>query len=425
MNMLAHFDEFTKNSLASGVSPELRRRAFDYLSEHGLPTRKNEDWKYTSLQILNEESFLPGATVAGPLSEKTQLAIKAKLSPDFINLVFHNGIFNSTLSSPWSEIPGLVLKTVSSSESSGGEFQDSFAALNAAFRTSHYQLSIAAETSIAKPIQLIFYSSAEADSTLMVHPHISVRVGAGSSVAIMESYFGPIEARYFINPQVTVKAGNSANLVFVRLQADGANAVNIGRTSFDLASFANLHSLVFSTGARLSRHNLDLELKCEGISALVDGVYLVRDQQHVDNATLIHHVVGGCNTSQHYKGILADRARAVFNGKVKIAKGAQKANSAQLNNNLLLSRLAEADSKPQLEVHADDVKASHGSTVGQLNREELFYLESRAISPEVAIPMLSFGYASELIYKIENPALQSWLNSQLQEAFAGLTIGAV
>ncbi|RYZ67219.1 MAG: SufD family Fe-S cluster assembly protein, partial [Proteobacteria bacterium] len=221
-----------------------------------------------------------------------------------------------------------------------------------------------------------------------------------------------------------VKVGESAKLAYVRVQGESHEAVNVGRTNFELCKFSQLHSLAFSTGAQLSRHNLVVNLTATDASAIVDGLYVVRGEQHVDNTTVIDHIVGACTTSQHYKGILADTSRAVFNGKVAIQPNAQKANSEQLNNNLLLSRYAEADSKPQLAIYADDVKAAHGSTVGQLNREELFYLESRAIPPSVAIPMMSFGYVSELIYKLEDEFLQSWLNQELREAFSGLKLAA-
>lgn len=429
MKLLSHFDVFSKNPQTPEVSAELRQKAYEYFNANGLPTRKNEDWKYTSLKALKEEDFTPVPTTPSEVAADVTAKIQAKLNSSFINIVFHNGVFNAGLSSSLVSVAGLTFKTASARPQVIENFQDTFEALNTAFQTSHTHLEIAAKTSIAEPIQLLFYTSRtaaeNAEAQIMVHPRVTLRVGAGSSATVLESYLGESTERYFVNSHVDVSVGENAKVVYVRLQADSQSAINIGRTTFDAARFANVQSLVFSTGAELSRHNLDLELKHEGISAMADGVYLVRGQQHVDNATLINHVVGGCNTSQHYKGILADRSRAVFNGKVVIGKGAQKANSAQLNNNLLLSRLAEADSKPQLEVYADDVKASHGSTVGQLNREELFYLESRAISPEVAIPMLAFGYASELIYKIENQPLQEWLNLQLKEAFAGLTLGAL
>ncbi|MNT16613.1 FeS cluster assembly protein SufD [compost metagenome] len=184
-----------------------------------------------------------------------------------------------------------------------------------------------------------------------------------------------------------------------------------------------MQSLAFSTGASLSRHTLEVSLKGEGSNSEILGVYAGRANQHIDNTTLIDHAVGACNTNQLYKGILDDSARSAFCGKVLIQKNAQKADSAQLNNNLLLSSKAEADSKPMLEIYADDVKAAHGSTVGQLDKEELFYLLSRAIPKDKAISMLSYGFLSEVIYKLNDESIQKWLSKHLDATFARLHVG--
>lgn len=420
MNLLTHFDKFATQIPAAGGAKALREKALEFLNAKGLPTRKDEDWKYTSLKVLNDESFLPANLEGQQPSHETMKAIQAKLNPEFINIVFHNGAFNKTLSSV-EELPSGV-KFAEGKEITATDFKDSFEALNVAYFTRNYTLEISPETSVDKVVNFVFYSSLEGGPAVMINPRVTIKSGARSSAKYLESYFGQTDARYFVNPQVEVIAEESAKLVYVRMQADSSRAVNVGRTNFTLAKASHLHSLVFSTGAMLARHSLTMELKASEAFAVVDGIYVTKGTQVVDNTTVIDHQIGACNTSQHYKGILADSSRAVFNGKVIIRQGALKANSEQLNNNLLLSREAEADSKPQLEVYADDVKAGHGSTVGQLNREELFYLESRAISPEVAIPMMSFGYASELIYKIENEELQNWLNKELREAFKGLQV---
>jgi Fe-S cluster assembly protein SufD len=420
MNLLTNFDKFANKVPAQGGVQALREKALEFLNAKGLPTRKDEDWKYTSVKVLNDETFVPAAVEELHPSHETMKAIQARLNPSFINIVFHNGAFNKTLSSVEALPKGATF--TEGKELKADTFKDSFEALNAAYFTKNYTLEISPETSVDKVVNFVFYSSLEGGPALMVHPRVTIKVGARASAKYLESYYGQTDARYFVNPQVQAELGNSAKLVAVRLQAESKKAVNIGRSQFTLDKAAHLHSLVFSTGALLSRHDLVVEMKAPEAFAIVDGVYLTKGHQHVDNTTMIDHQVGACNTSQHYKGILADQSRAVFNGKVLIRHGALKANSEQLNNNLLLSKEAEADSKPQLEVYADDVKAGHGSTVGQLNREELFYMESRAISPEVAIPMLAFGYASELVYKLENEELQNWLNKELREAFNGLQV---
>jgi len=421
MNLLNHFDKFASQTPVAGGAQTLRSKALEFLNAKGLPTRKDEDWKYTSLKVLNDESFIPAGLEATQPSHETMKAIQTKLNPEFINIVFHNGQFNKTLSS-LEDLPAGV-KFTEGKEVIAADFKDFFEALNVAYFTKNYTLEISPETAVDKVVNFVFYSSLEGGPAVMVNPRVTIKAGKMSSTKYLESYFGQKDARYFVNPQVDVEVAESAKLIYVRLQAEGPRAVNVGRTNFTLGKASHVHSLAFSTGAMLARHSLTAELKAPEAFAVFDGVYVTKGNQVVDNTTVIDHQVGACNTSQHYKGILADSSRAVFNGKVIIRQGAMKANSEQLNNNLLLSREAEADSKPQLQVYADDVKAGHGSTVGQLNQEELFYLQSRAISPEIAVPMMSFGYASELIYKLENEELKNWLNKELREAFQGLQVG--
>ncbi|HWU44434.1 MAG TPA: Fe-S cluster assembly protein SufD, partial [Bdellovibrio sp.] len=295
---------------------------------------------------------------------------------------------------------------------------DFFEALNAAYLTKPFALNVAKETSLEKPVNLVFFTSPQNGSAVMVHPRVRLDVGARSSVKILESYYG--QASYFANSFLDLHMAESAKVIYTRVQSESDEAINIGRTRITLAKNANLESLALATGGALSRHSLEILLKGPGANAEVLGVYAVRGSQHVDNTTLIDHQVGECNTNQLYKGILDGESKAAFCGKVLIQKDAQRANSAQLNNNLLLSSKAEADSKPSLEIYADDVKASHGSTVGQLNREELFYLLSRAIPKHKAIPMLGYGFLSEVIYKISDESIQKWLSRHLDEAFLRL-----
>ncbi len=421
MNLLTHFNEFSSQIPTEARVKTLREKAFAFLNAKGLPTRKDEDWKYTSVKILNDNAFLPAEIVKLSPSLKTIKVIQEKLNPAFINLVFFNGQLNKSLSA-MDELPAGARFTENKDFHNAEGFKDSFVALNAAYFTKNYSLEILPNTSVDKVVNFLFYCSAEDGPAVMVNTQITLKVGTHSSLKFVESYFGQKDARYFVNSQVRVEVQESAKLVAIRIQAEGSQAVNVGRTIFTLGKASQLHNLVFSSGSLLSRHDLELALNATEAFAIVDGVYIAKDHQHVDNTTTIDHQVGACNSTQHYKGILAENSRGVFNGKVCIRHGAMRATSEQLNNNLLLSREAEADSKPQLEVYADDVKASHGSTVGQLDREELFYLESRAISPEIAISMMSLGYASELIYKLENEDLKNYLSGELREAFKGLHV---
>ena len=417
MNLLSTYDKFSQVSPAQGALASLRQAGYDYALKKGLPTRHDEEWHYTSVKVLGESNFVPSAVNPMEPSHETLLDIKARLLPQFTNIVFFNGVLNTTLSD---ELPqGFTLRELSVETDF---FADTFEALNSAYLVKPVALKVAKEISVEKPVNFVFFTSTEGGSALMVHPRLHIEVGARSSVQFLESYYGKAGSSYFVNSMTDLQIADSAKVIYVRVQSENEQAINIGRTRINLEKNANLESLAFSTGASLSRHSLELNLKGPGSNSEVLGVYAVKGSQHVDNTTLINHAVGDCNTNQLYKGILDGNSKAAFCGKVLIQKGAQKANSAQLNNNLLLSSKAEADSKPVLEIYADDVKASHGSTVGQLNREELFYMLSRAIPESKAISMLSYGFLSEVLYRISNKEIHTWLTRHLDETFAQLSM---
>ncbi|MBO9667663.1 MAG: Fe-S cluster assembly protein SufD [Bdellovibrio sp.] len=415
MNLLSTYEKFSQAHPAQGALASFRQAGYDYALAKGLPTRKDEEWHYTSVKPLSETEFAPSALNVLAPSHDTMVAIQKLLNPAFTNIVFFNGVLNKTLSQ---ELPaGITVRELSEYPT---HFDDTFDALNGAYSEKPFVLSLAKETSVEKPVNFVFFTSNEGAQNLMVSPRIRFEVGARSSVKILESHYGSAGAAYFANTVFDLHVGDSAKVIYTRVQAESLSAINIGRTRITLEKHANLESLAFATGASLSRHTLDVVLKGMGSSSEVLGIYAVQGKQHVDNTTLIDHTVGECRTNQLYKGILDGQSRSAFCGKVLIEKDAQKADSAQLNNNLILSDKAEADSKPSIAVYADDVKAGHGSTVGQLNREELFYLLSRAIPKDKAIAMLSYGFLSEVIYKISDDAIQAWLTRHLDEAFSRL-----
>ncbi|MEN0058232.1 MAG: Fe-S cluster assembly protein SufD [Bdellovibrio sp.] len=412
MNLLSSYEKFNQTHPAQGALASFRQAGYDYALRKGLPTRKDEEWHYTSVKSLEEAGFQPVLAEKIEPSHETLARVKAHLNPAFTNIVFINGVLNKTLSE---DLPrGFTLREFAGY---GSAFDDTFDALNGAYSTGPLELAVAPEVSVEKPVNFIFYTSAQESSLLMNHPRLKIEVGSRSVVKFLESHYGDVGTRYFVNSVLDLKVQDSASVTYVRLQSESDQAVNVGRTRIVVGKQARLESLAFASGASLSRHSLEVSLKGAGSSSEVLGVYAVRGTQHVDNTSLIDHAVGDCQTNQLYKGILDDEARAVFCGKVLIQKGAQKANSAQLNNNMLMSAKAEADSKPSLEIYADDVKASHGSTVGQLNREELFYLQSRAIPKAQAIPMLSYGFLSEVIYKISDESIRKWLAHHLDQVY--------
>lgn len=388
----------------------LQKRAWEFLSEKGLPTRQNEDWKYTSLKSLlekNDFSLVPGESSL----HRDQLS--KLLGTDFINLVFVNGIFTPTLSQTLPD--GITLGERSEDDQQQDSFADGLDALHVLHRQKSYLIKVEKEESFSQVIHLLFWSEGSFSS-----PSVRIEVGARSRVQFIETHSGSSENSAFCNPRTQIQVGDSAKLSFVRLQDEARSSLHVGKTKIALSSHAQLENFCFSTGAKLGRHTLELSLDGPGTSSQVNGIYVVTGDQHVDNNTLIDHKFPAGQSEQLYKGLLDGKSRAVFTGKVYIQRDAQKVNSSQLNNNLLLSRQAEVDSKPLLQIDADDVKATHGSTVGQMNQEELFYLLSRAIPRKKAIPLLSYGFLSEVILKLENEKTQSWLTKRLDQAFRSL-----
>lgn len=405
MSLLNHYEEFQKNLPAAK-----RAEAFDFFQREGLPTRHSEDWKYTSLKSLGEKDFRPA--LKSQLSEEQKVLIRGQLPAFFTNLVFINGILDRNLSAT---LPaGVELKAV---DYKAEEFKDSLQALNALYAPQAYLVQVAAKGDFKTPIHFLFWNTG---GKTLSSPLLKVEVGNAARVRFVENHCGPEGQEYFSNPVLQLKLQDQAQVAWLKVQEESQSAFHTGRTEIQVGKDCQLENFLFSNGAKLGRNTLEVLLHGPGSTAQIHGVYATAGAQHVDNNTTIDHLVGHCQTDQLYKGLLDGESRAVFNGKVLIRRQAQKANSSQLNNNLLLSRKAEVDTKPMLQIDADDVKATHGSTVGQLNQEELFYLLSRAIPRSKAIPLLSYGFLSEVIEKITHEETRQWLTKKLDRTFEKL-----
>lgn len=399
---------------------KIRANGARHFADKGLPTRKDEDWKYTSLKSLTAEALKPVAagTLAEPLAQRLETICISK----FINLVFIDGILAAHKPLPEGlticEIPladgleAFLGKIRKVRKLAAPIRQDSLEALNSANLKSGIFISIPERRKLNRPIQIVSVSTTHG----AVHPKIYVSVGKMSQLSLIETNLGGV-SESLINSVTEILMEPSAKLSYLRFQdqVPGSNAV--GCTRIYLRRQAKLESLSVQTGADLSRHNLDIYCVGKGAEAQVNGLILGSGNQHFDNHTNIDHVVGHCTTKQLYKSILDGEAHSVFNGRVHIRAGAQKAFSDQLNANLLLGSGAEADSKPQLNIYADDVKATHGSTVGQLDAEELFYFLSRGISREKALEMLALGFAQDLLERISDRVIRNWMTDNLRSAY--------
>ena len=296
------------------------------------------------------------------------------------------------------------------------QYDDSLMALNWALSEHPISLEVPAGKIVDKPVQILFYSAA----SVISNPHLQIKLGEKSRMTVVEHYVG--EGNSVTNAFVSVIAKSASHLTYVHCQEQDLAAHHLARTQFEIHQNAHVETLSYSAGALVARHSQKISLKGQGAFVKSLGLSVVADHQHSDHSGLIDHEVGACTSYQIYKGLLKDHSRAVFNGKVLIRKDSQKAFSEQSNKNLLLSNDAEVDSKPQLEIYADDVQARHGSTVGQLDPEQLFYLNSRGISSAKALPMLSYGFLSDVVYQIEDEKVVQWLTPRLQKVLQQLQL---
>ena len=424
MNLQNAFEKFNQTLKPKGPWGAIRQNGFQYFEAKGLPTKADEAWHYTSLKNLPADLLLPQETLkaAAPKNLKTEL--KSYLGSQFYHLVFFNGALVETLSDLSSlkkiKVVGLeqvektsTLKSIRSARKDVQILrQDSMEALNSAFAQSGIVIEVPSDVALNKPLQVLYVQNSEKAA----YPKTLVKVGSRSKLSLIETYAGG-DQKSLTSAVTEIVVESSAKLEYIRVQSEGLQTTHVGCTRIFLQKQATVEALSYATGAALNRHNFDVYCMGAEASAQVNGLTLGSGEQHHDNHTLIDHIVGHCTTTQLYKSILDGKSRAVFNGRVQIREKAQKASSEQLNNNLLLTSQAEADSKPELGIYADDVKATHGSTVGQLNAEEIFYFQSRAIPRDKAVEMLSLGFVNDLIDRVANEDIRNWLSEHLADAY--------
>lgn len=386
-----------------------------------LPTRKEEAWKYTSLTSFKEVtwSYLPPTLETSGLTHDQMQQISLHLPVEFCNLVFINGQFNATLSDELSS-------QIEISEIESADFtvdknhaEKKLIDYSQACLQKKIKIKLLAHQVFEKPIHIVFAQNSI--SPQYISERVDVHVGKGAEVTLLTQTLSLDEiSQGAINLRLNISADESAKVKLIQIQNENINSFHFAQTEIQVSSKVQLLSLVMTLGGKLCRNYFHLQLLGAHADVGVYGLNAIGNAQHSDHYTFIQHSTGGNESRQHYKSVLSDAAHSVFRGRVRIEKDAQKANSEQLNNNLLLTREAQADSIPQLEIYADDVKAGHGSTVGQLNKDEIFYFLSRGINQYQAVKMLSFGFAQELIYKFQNPVVQDWLLKKLNKKLDGL-----
>ncbi len=280
---------------------------------------------------------------------------------------------------------------------------NAFAAMNQAFFTDGAFIFVPQGVEVAEPVQLIYISSAKQNGETIL-PRNLIIAEANSKLTIVESYISTGSVAYLTNAVTEMLAGDNANVEHVKLQDEAVDAFHVATIAgeFGRTSQVKVHS--FALGAKLSRNNIRTKLAGEGLECVLNGLYLTKDEQLADHHMIVEHAQPHCASHEYFNGILDDKSKGVFHGRILVQQIAQKTDAKQTNKNLLLSDNASADTKPQLEIYADDVKCTHGATIGQLNDESIFYLRSRGLDTETAKRMLIHAFAGEIIERIQHEA---------------------
>ena len=395
----------------------VRSSAMDRFEQLGFPSVREEDWKYTNLATLAKEEFAP---VTSGSSEPQDLKPFEYPETADAHLVVVDGFLREDLSTKTGLGDVVAVDLFSAAEDArynkivrkylarnAGYHNNGLTALNTAFVQSGVFLWIPKNVKLERPLQITFVADIENGASF---PRLLVVAEENSSATLIESFVSSNGGKYFTNAIAEIVVKDGAQLEHYRVQHESKNAYHVSTTSAELGRSSRYDTTSINLGAQLSRHDVSVVMDHEGAETSVDGLYMAASDQHTDTHSVIDHKQPHCTSHQLYKGILDGNGRAVFNGKVFVREGAQKTDAQQTNKNLLLSDKARVDTKPQLEIYADDVKCAHGAAIGQIDPEELFYLETRGIGPELGRSLLTYGFAEEVIGKIKIDSIRSQLD---------------
>lgn len=421
---VASFDELSAAEAPSALQ-SLRHAAFEQFAAMGFPTTKNEDWHFTSVAPIAEQEFTLLASATGNVDRDALAPFLFGKSGHVMTFV--NGRFDASLSdlsalpsgvtlidlaTAWSSAPALASRVGKQT----GYQNAAFTALNTAFMNDGAVLEIAKDVVVEQPIHLLFVTDATAAKGMM-HPRNLIVVGRNAKATVIESYVSVSDAMYLTNQVTEVSIADGATLSHYKMQREASRAFHVGTVEVAQAKDSHYVSFALTLGGRLSRSNIYTTLDGEGCGATLNGLVMLGGEQHADVQTQIIHSQPNCYSRELYKNVLDDSSHGVFNGKVYVHPVAQKTDGKQTNKTLLLSEAAHMDSKPQLEIFADDVKCTHGATIGQIDETALFYLKSRGISNGLARQLLTYAFAAEVIETIELECVRESLERLALERF--------
>ena len=424
----AYLEKFSRFETQAGEPKWLlpvRKAGLARFGELGLPTLHHEDWRFTNVASIAKMPFKPAFDPSAD-GAMDQLGNRAFANLPGSRLVFVNGQFAPRLSEVKQLPAGVKVGNLAAALSSDaaalekhlGRYaqpaDNGFAALNQAFFLDGGFVHVPADTVVEDPIQFVHVATGKQNGATF-HPRNLVIAEANSHVTILENYVSLGSAGYFTNAVTELVAGDHARLELVKFQDEATDAFHIAAFHGEFGRGSNVHVHSFALGAKLSRNNLRIKLAGEGLECVLNGLYLTRGDQLADHHMVVEHAQPHCASHEYFNGILDDKSRGVFHGRILVQEIAQKTDAKQTNKNLLLSDDAIANTKPQLEIYADDVKCTHGATIGQLNEESIFYLRSRGIGPETARRMLIHAFAGEIIERIQHEAAREELDKLVWE----------
>ncbi|BAU48138.1 FeS assembly protein SufD [Sulfurifustis variabilis] len=396
----------------------LREHAAMQFEAQGFPTARDEAWKYTNVAPLVRQAYAPASGVADVPTDVNQIVFPGL---EAYRLVFVDGRYAPALSTPVS-VAGVEAGSLADALERRSDALEPylgriaslerhpFAALNTAFLADGAWLRLAAGAVVERPIHLVFLATG---GQVLALPHNLIVLEEGAQATVIEHYFALSDGRYFTNALTETSLEKDARLEHYRVQQEGGQAYHIGGVHVQQRRASRFVAHAIDLGGLLVRNDLRAVLAAEHAECALNGLYVLDGRQHVDNHTLIDHAKPHGTSSEYYKGVLDGRSRAVFNGRVIVQPDAQHTDARQMNNNLLLSEDAEVDTKPELEIYADDVKCSHGATVGQLDADALFYLRSRAIEESAARDLLTYAFANDILSRFRLQPIRHELERKL------------
>jgi Fe-S cluster assembly protein SufD len=402
---------------------DAREAAMLHFGELGFPTRRQEAWRFTNLRALQGTNFPPATGIAAvppavvdalrmPAAMHRLVFVNGRFAPELSLLsVVPAGAWLATVRRTLDERPELLAGAIDASDTAGAQ---PFASLNAALFADGFVLALEPGVVLDRPVQIIHVG--RTGTPQAAHVRNLIRLRDGSSATMVESFTG--EGAYWSNSVTALDVGARAALRRIKVQDDGREAIHVALDRVTLADDARYESFVLTLGGRLARHDTLATLAGERAHCAVHGAYLLRGEQEATNATMIDHAAPNGTTREVWMGVIEERAHGVFLGRIAVRPDAQKTDAEQLNRNLLLSSRATVDTKPELEILADDVKCSHGATVGDLDESALFYLRTRGIDEAEARRMLIDAFTAEAIATVDDAGLRDYLAGHVQRWLA-------